>query len=240
VDVTLVQIWLCHNDWARLDPWSSEQISMLNTRLAAGSMIDEYLEMRLIMLVRVWMNKTKVDHHSGRNEDCLQLLAQLENSSRSAGRLNSLVEVLILDASIQFSQGKTSEAMVCLDECLSMAEAGGYLRIFLNTGEPARELLSAYLQKANPIHEAYALKIIQEFGVLPWRRVPLDNLPETLTSREIEVLRLLVEGCSNRQIADRLILAEGTVKYHVHNLLGKLQVESRTQAIAKAKDLDLI
>ena len=64
VDVTLVQIWLSRNEWARLDPWSSEQISMLNSRLAAGGMIDEYLEMRLIMQVRVWMKKTKVDRHS--------------------------------------------------------------------------------------------------------------------------------------------------------------------------------
>jgi LuxR family maltose regulon positive regulatory protein len=240
VDIALVQIWLTRGEWSRLDPWSSDQISALNTRLATGDLIDEYLEMRLITLVRVWMKKTRVDRHLERDEDCLGLLAQLENSSRSAGRVNSLVEVLILKASIQFSQGKTSAAMGCLEECLSMAEAGGYMRIFLDTGEPARALLSAYLQKPNPIHEAYATKIIQEFGGLPRRRDPLEEIPEPLTSREIEVLQLLAQGFSNRQMADKLVLAEGTIKFHVHHLLSKLQVESRTQAIAKAKDLDLI
>jgi len=240
VDVALVQSWLTRGEWARLNQWSNDQISTINTRLAAGGLIDEYLEMRLIMLVRTWMNKTKVDRHPESDEDCLRLLTQLEKSSRPAGRGNSLVEILILKASIQFSQGKTSAAMDCLDECLSMAEAGGYMRVFLNTGEPARALLSAYLQKANPIHESYALKILQGFGGLPWTRDPLDELPETLTSRETEVLRLLAEGYSNRQMAEKLVLAEGTIKFHVHNILGKLQVESRTQAIAKAKDLDLI
>jgi LuxR family maltose regulon positive regulatory protein len=114
------------------------------------------------------------------------------------------------------------------------------MRIFLNTGEPARALLSAYLEKSNPIHKLYAMKILKEFGGL----LPAQNLmggsPESLTPRESEVLRLLAEGCSNREIAERLVLSEGTIKYHVHNLLEKLQVESRTQAIARAKDLDLI
>jgi LuxR family maltose regulon positive regulatory protein len=127
-----------------------------------------------------------------------------------------------------------------LDNCLSMAEAGGYMRIFLNTGEPARALLSAYLQKSNPTYKSYALKILREFGSLRMTQNPLEEFLEPLTSREIEVLRLLTEGYSNRQMAEKLVLAEGTVKFHVHNLLEKLQVDSRTQAIARAKALDLL
>jgi LuxR family transcriptional regulator, maltose regulon positive regulatory protein len=127
-----------------------------------------------------------------------------------------------------------------LENCLAIADTGGYMRVFVNTGEPARALLLAYLQKSNPIHKSYALKILKGFAGLPQTQNLLDESPEPLTSREIEVLRLLTEGYSNRQMAENLVLAEGTIKYHVHNLLGKLQVESRTQAIAKAKDLDLI
>ncbi len=240
VDTALVQIWLTRGEWSRLESWSSDQLSTLNDILAAGSMIDEYLEMRLIMVVRVWLKKTRVARCPERDEDCLQILAHLEKGSRSAGRVNSLVEVLILKASIQHFQGKTTAAMDCLEECLSMAEAGGYLRVFLDTGDPVRALLSAYLQKAHPIHKAYALKILQGFGGPPQGRELLDELPEPLTSREIEVLQLLAQGFSNQQMAGKLVLAEGTIKYHVHNLLGKLQVESRTQVIAKAKDLDLL
>jgi LuxR family maltose regulon positive regulatory protein len=240
VDVTLVQCWLTRGDWARLDPWSNDQISNLKTKLAMSDRIDEYLEKRLIMLVRVWLKKNKGDHYFKRDEDSLRLLAQLENHSRFEGRVNSLVEILILKASILFSQGIISEAMNCLDECLSLAQPGGYMRIFLNTGEPVRELLLAYLQTPNPTHKVLAIKILKELGELSPAQNPQREIPEPLTSRELEVLQLLARGYSNLQIAENLVLAEGTVKYHVHNLLGKLQVESRTQAIAKAKELDLI
>lgn len=240
IDVALVQSWLAWGEWARLDPWAADQISAFNARAAAEGSIDEYLEMRLIMLVRVWMIKTRLDHHPERDLDCLRLLAPLEHSSRFAGRVNSLVEILILKASLCFSQGKSQEAMDCLEECLSMAEPSGYRRIFLNTGEPMRELLSAYLQTPNPTHKVLAIEILKELGEISPAQNPQGELSEPLTSRELEVLQLLARGCSNLQIAENLVLAEGTVKYHVHNLLGKLQVESRTQAIAKAKELDLI
>lgn len=240
IDTSLVQYWLSRGEWIRLDQWSNEQISTFNARLSAGRLVDEYLEMRMITLARVWIKKTKADHHLERDEDCLRLLAQLEHGSRSDGRVNSLVEILILKASLWFSQGKSPEAMDCVEECLSMAEPGGYRRIFLNTGEPVRELLSAYLQTPNPTHKVLAIKILKELGELSLARNHQGEIPEPLTSRELEVLQLLARGCSNQQIAENLVLAEGTVKYHVHNLLGKLQVESRTQAIAKAKELDLI
>jgi ATP/maltotriose-dependent transcriptional regulator MalT len=67
-----------------------------------------------------------------------------------------------------------------------------------------------------------------------------QTLVEPLSEREIEVLRLIAAGLSNQEIADRLIIAPGTVKRHINNLYGKLQVGSRTQAIAAARDLQIL
>ena len=67
-----------------------------------------------------------------------------------------------------------------------------------------------------------------------------DSLLEPLTGREREVLRLLLEGASNREIARHLVLSVNTVKRHVYNLCGKLGVQSRTQAIIRARDLHLL
>jgi LuxR family maltose regulon positive regulatory protein len=240
VEMTWAQIWLKQNNWNLLDQWSDRLISTLNAIIDESKSIDEYIEMRLIMLVRVWMEKTKIDKNPERNGDCLRLLDRLENSSQTAGRINSLVEILILTASILFSQRKTAEAIIRLDNCLSMAEPGGYMRIFLNTGKTAHALLSAYLQNSKLTHKAYALTILKAFGGASRIGSSQFGLPESITSREMDVLHLLTEGCSNRQIAERLVLAEGTIKFHVHNLLEKLQVDSRTQAIVRAKDLDLI
>jgi LuxR family maltose regulon positive regulatory protein len=66
------------------------------------------------------------------------------------------------------------------------------------------------------------------------------SLVEPLTARELEVLGLLAEGASNDEIARRLIVSLGTVKKHLSNIFGKLEVESRTQAVARARALELL
>jgi DNA-binding NarL/FixJ family response regulator len=66
------------------------------------------------------------------------------------------------------------------------------------------------------------------------------SLPEPLTDRELEVLQAIASGLSNREIAERLVITEGTVKNHVSNLIAKLEVRDRTQAVLKAQDLGLI
>ena len=65
-------------------------------------------------------------------------------------------------------------------------------------------------------------------------------MAETLTPRELDVLRSLAEGLSNLEIASKLVITEGTVKNHVSNLLAKLQVRDRTQAVLKAQKLNLL
>jgi len=65
-------------------------------------------------------------------------------------------------------------------------------------------------------------------------------LVEPLSDRELEVLRLVAAGMSNHEIGSRLVITEGTVKSHVHNICGKLAVHSRTQAIVRARELELI
>jgi DNA-binding NarL/FixJ family response regulator len=67
-----------------------------------------------------------------------------------------------------------------------------------------------------------------------------DHLIESLSERELEILRLIAQGASNREIAGALFLAEGTIKNHVTNILGKLEVRDRTKAALKAKDIGLI
>ncbi|MBU1682411.1 LuxR C-terminal-related transcriptional regulator, partial [Patescibacteria group bacterium] len=184
--------------------------------------------------------KTRIDNNSERNEKCLNLLTKLEINSKTAGRVNSLVEILFLIGYIRFSQGEVDEAIDCLDKCFSMAEPGGYMRIFLDTGEPLRALLSAYLQKSNPVHKSFVLKIIKALDGSSFVGKPQSELQKLITSREKEVLLLIAEGYSNKQIAEKLVLSEGTVKFHVHNLLEKLQADNRTRIIVRAKDLNLI
>jgi len=116
------------------------------------------------------------------------------------------------------------------------------MRLFLDTGRPLQELLIAYLRTKNPICRVYVQKILAGFSsqsqVSPAGKSQA-SLAEPLTARELDVLNWMVAGFSNRQIADQLILSEGTIKFHVHGILGKLQVHSRSEAIARARKLDL-
>jgi ATP/maltotriose-dependent transcriptional regulator MalT len=65
-------------------------------------------------------------------------------------------------------------------------------------------------------------------------------MPEALSARELEVLGLIANGCSNAEIATKLFISLGTVKRHINNLFGKLEVRSRTQAVARANNLGIL
>jgi DNA-binding NarL/FixJ family response regulator len=90
------------------------------------------------------------------------------------------------------------------------------------------------------LQPSVAAKVVAEFARLSNRKVTVTAALEPLSARELEVLRLIAQGASNREIADTLFLAEGTVKNYVTNILGKLEVRDRTQAALKARESDLI
>jgi DNA-binding NarL/FixJ family response regulator len=91
------------------------------------------------------------------------------------------------------------------------------------------------------LQPSVAAKVVAEFARLSRKTAVIqDSLIESLSERELEILRLIAQGASNREIAAALFLAEGTIKNHVTNILGKLEVRDRTQAALKAKETGLI
>lgn len=240
IDVTWVQVWLKQGNWDLLDHWERKQVSILESRSMSDDHFDEYLEMRLIMLARVWIEKIKLSKKEERFESCFSVIERLEINSRKLGRGNSLVVVLLYKAIVLFHNEMRNEAYIELDNCFELAEPGEYMRIFLDVGESSRALVYAYLQQADVIHKNFALKILREFSNSQKEEKQKEAPPDVLTSRETDILQLLAEGCSNREIAERLVLSVGTIKFHIHNILGKLNVTSRTMAITKARELNLI
>ncbi|PKN82017.1 MAG: LuxR family transcriptional regulator, partial [Chloroflexi bacterium HGW-Chloroflexi-9] len=123
------------------------------------------------------------------------------------------------------------------------AEPQGYLRLFVDAGEPMRALLrhaaaaglgGAYTRRLLvAFDEPSALAVAAPQGTAP-------GLAEPLTAREVEVLRLVAAGMTNQQIADHLVISLPTVKRHIANLYGKLDVGHRTEAVARANALSLL
>ena len=214
-----------------------------------GLSIDQPLnhlhEREYLTLVRVLIRQRQLD-------EAAKWLAKLVQLAEAQGRTGSLIEILMLQAEAWQASGEVNQARERLTRALSLAEPEGYLRLFVDEGEPIARLLvqmRAHRVSGQPGHGGYREQLLALLGAVPddVSRTAAEvlgpgitPLAEPLSVRELEVLRLLVEGCSNREIADRLVIAVSTVKWYVNAIYGKLQVVSRTKAIARASDLNLL
>ncbi len=175
--------------------------------------------------------------------EALGLLERLLEDAEPKARMSSVIEILLLRALALQAQGKQDEALRTLGRALALAEPEGYIRLFLDEGAPVLVLLrQAYAHQIIPGYVVTLLEAAgEQVGRAPHRSLSRSGqLMDSLTAREREVLRLLVDGASNREIANHLVLSVNTVKKHVLNLCGKLGVQSRAQAIAKARTLQLV
>ncbi|NDJ35062.1 MAG: response regulator transcription factor [Chloroflexi bacterium] len=119
------------------------------------------------------------------------------------------------------------------------AGARGYLLKDINSEEMA-EAVRTVADGGALIQPSITRKVVAEFSRLASATDPNQTLPEPLTERELDVLRAIADGLSNKEIAERLFITEGTVKNHVSNLLGKLEVRDRTQAVLRAQELRIL
>jgi LuxR family maltose regulon positive regulatory protein len=189
------------------------------------------------------ITRTHVQIAEGKHEIALHSLEHLASATETGGRIGFLIEIRILQALAFQALHDHGQAHDMLQKSLALAEPEGYLRIYVNEGQPMRELLQMYVHAGRGEQISYAYKLLAAFNV-PITSVPvespLSNLVESLTAREIEILQAMGEGLSNHQIAEKFVLAEGTVKFYVHAVLEKLGVHNRTQAVLEAKKIKII
>jgi LuxR family maltose regulon positive regulatory protein len=201
----------------------------------------DYLhEFERLTLARIALSKYQNDPNEQLLLDTLGLLERQLKLAEEQNRLRSQIEILILQALVFHAKGETAKALAPLQQALTLAEPEGYLRIFAAEGAPMKELLSrldnGYLKK-------YAEKILVVFtqpqNIHPSSRVPHPMI-EPLSERELEVLRLIAQGLSNLEITQKLFVAMSTVKGHNLRIFSKLQAKSRTEAVARARELGLL
>jgi LuxR family maltose regulon positive regulatory protein len=181
----------------------------------------------------------------GQAADALGLLEPLLDTARELGRTDLIIQVQIQRAlafELQEGHGRAVEA---LGEALSLAEPGGYLRTFLDEGQPMARLLHRAASRG--VAPDYTGRLLAAFGGSgsPEAEVPPASsadrpLVEPLTDRELQVLRRLAAGLSNPEIADDLVVAVSTIRSHCKNIYGKLDVHSRWDAVQRGKDLGLV
>ncbi len=208
--------------------------------------VSHLREREYLTLVRALIAQRRVD-------EAAQWLASLLHLAKAQGRTGSVIEILMLRAESLFASGEVKQAVEHLSQVLTLAEPEDYTRLFLDEGKPMAHLL-AQVRRHSPSEQSGSTRYRERLLAMPGdvpdedvsqppgavSRSGMSSLVEPLSERELEVLRLIVAGCSNREIADRLVIAVSTVKWYVNAIYGKLQVESRTKAIARARELSLM
>lgn len=174
----------------------------------------------------------------GRLDAALDAVSTVLELARAQGLTAWLVRGLALQAIIHRAHGHHSRALSTLADALTRAAPERYVRSFVDLGAAMAPLLrEAVSQDITP---DYAKGLLSALGVPEEMSGPPQPLIEPLSDRELEVLALVAEGLSNREVGHRLHIAESTVKSHLNHVYGKLAVDNRTQAAAKARALNLI
>jgi LuxR family maltose regulon positive regulatory protein len=174
------------------------------------------------------------------------LIGPALEQTQADGMMLHVTRLLLLDALALYAQGETASAITALKRALALAEPENYVRSFLDIGKPMQELLlwSLDSQSLSEQHlRSYVSRLLSHFGadISAERKQPTsDALIEPLSQRELDVLRLIAKGLSNREISEQLFLALSTVKGHTRIIFDKLQVQRRTEAVARAHELGLI
>jgi LuxR family maltose regulon positive regulatory protein len=223
------RLWLAQGKQDVVGRWADERASHMGEELDYQS-INEHLA-----LARVFTTQ-------GKATEALDLLARLLDVAETQGRMGEAIEMLALQALALQAQGDTDQAMTALERALKMAEPEGYVRTFVDEGPSMARLLYAGAERGITLE--YTGRLLAAFPVAEPEMASLQDyegeIIEPLSARELEVLQLIAGGQSNQEIAQELVLALATVKGHTRKIYGKLGVNSRMQAVVKARAFGIL
>jgi LuxR family maltose regulon positive regulatory protein len=245
VEIAQVKLWLAQGDLQAAYRWAVT----LEKRFGFPDPFRFEDELTHITQARVLIAQNKPD-------EAIDLLSHLEKFARSSGRIGRVIEILFLKAFALQETGDSEQAIQLLTECLAFAEPEGYVRLFLDEGQPMRLLLAQWLAHSipGPLRE-YAIHLLAQFNAethvvtATQEKVfsagdpsaSLEHaLVEPLSQRELEVLHFIALGRTNQEIAGQLIVSKGTIKAHTASIYRKLDVANRTEAVARARQLGIL
>jgi LuxR family maltose regulon positive regulatory protein len=244
VALAAVQLAIRQGDLAAAERWAearglSGEMETFGIHVDQDWIAQHLRKYEMVMLARLRVAQT-------RYAEALELLDTWLPQFEPRERAYSVLIIEIYRALALQGLGCHEEALSALEHALILAEPAGYVRVFVDEGELMRLLLQRMKDEGGRMKD-YASKLLAalELGIVEVATahpssLSLSPLIEPLSQRELEILRLIADGLTNQEIADRLVLSLPTIKWHTSNLYGKLGVNSRTQAAAKARELGIL
>ena len=179
-------------------------------------------------------------------DDADRLLERLIENAKAGDRVYLVIEIQLWRVLVFKAKGDTAAALGELKLALSLAEPGGLMMIFVSKGKPVADLLDEIIEVKKSDHDdaeagfslSYVKKLLSVFKAVTPPKI--EGLMDPMSDRELEVLYLIAAGLSNREIAEKLFISLNTVKTHTKNINSKLNVNSRTKAVARAKEIGLL
>ncbi len=232
------RLWLAQGRLEAANQWT-EKRELIDPEGAKPQQEPDYFTLiEYVVLVRILMAQERLD-------DALELLQWLLEASESGERTSRVIEIFMLQALIFQARGDTDQVMIPLERALTLAEPEGLIRTFVDEGPAMGRLLYEALSQG--ITPDYVRRLLAAFPTAdlepsePARSQTTEGeWLEPLSEREIEVLQLIAEGLTNPEVADRLFLSTHTIKVHTRNIYSKLDVNTRTQAVTRARALGIL
>ncbi len=190
------------------------------------------------------ISQARVHLAQGDPPAALAVLEPLRHQMEAKDWVDEQLKLMVLQAVVLYANSDKGKALQLLCDALALAEPGGFIRLFIDEGAPMAQLLLEAAERG--IMPDYVGKLLAAFDAEKQKSKTQSGLPaaqlliEPLSQREIEVLQLISRGLSNREIGESLFLALSTVKGHNRIIFNKLQVQNRTEAVARARELDLL
>ncbi len=205
-----------------------------NCGLKPDNDIDPRFESEYMLLVRAYLVRHRYDK-------ALKLSSRILLEAERGKRFGVVIEASMLSALARQGLGQTKQALASLDSALDLAAPQGYVRLFIDEGS----YLKALLQRlpANHIHKDYVRLLLAAFPEAVSNQVANNNtvgLSEPLSPKELNTLRLLVSGLTNKEIAEKAFVSPNTVKTHIKKIYEKMGVNSRALAVNRARELGLV
>jgi LuxR family maltose regulon positive regulatory protein len=247
------RLWIQQGDYSAVIRWAGER--RLEERIAAGELEKGSRSVPFLYAALEYLAYAEARIAQGRPDEALAVLSPLLPVTETGGWTMFVIEALVLESLAFQALSDGPQAVRCLEEALSLAEPGGFVRTFVDRGAPMAALLKPILKAQQAGRQTasasttsdYVRRLLDAFdtaqetkpeGALPRPSAPA--LVEPLSKREAEVLRLLATDLTSAEMARELILSVNTVRSHIKNIYAKLDVHSRYEAIARATELNLL